>query len=113
MLLYLFYHVLQPYFHALNVFRYITVRTALASLTALLITLVLGPWVIRRLRDLFPRAKLYSMYGLTECKRVSFLPPDQIDRRPESVGAALFFAVLLMLWKMVCCWAAERPCSPP
>src|ERR1035438_7913226 len=52
MLLYLFYHVLQPYFHALNVFRYITVRTALASLTALLITLVLGPWVIPRLRDL-------------------------------------------------------------
>jgi phospho-N-acetylmuramoyl-pentapeptide-transferase len=52
MLLYLFYHVLQPYFHALNVFRYITVRTALASLTALLITLVLGPWVIQRLRDL-------------------------------------------------------------
>lgn len=52
MLLYLFYHVLQPYFHALNVFRYITVRTALASLTALLITLALGPWVIRRLREL-------------------------------------------------------------
>jgi phospho-N-acetylmuramoyl-pentapeptide-transferase len=52
MLLYLFYHVLQPYFHALNVFRYITVRTALASITALLITLVLGPWVIQRLSDL-------------------------------------------------------------
>ncbi len=52
MLLYLFYHVLQPYFHALNVFRYITVRTALASITALLITLVLGPWVIKRLSDM-------------------------------------------------------------
>lgn len=52
MLLYLFYDLLQPYFHALNVFRYITVRTALASLTALMITLVLGPWVIRNLRDL-------------------------------------------------------------
>ncbi len=52
MLLYLFYHVLLRYFHALNVFRYITVRTAMASLTALLITLVLGPWVIRRLREL-------------------------------------------------------------
>src|SRR6267154_1013182 len=52
MLLYLFYHVLLRYFHALNVFRYITVRTALASITALLITLVLGPWVIGRLRDL-------------------------------------------------------------
>jgi phospho-N-acetylmuramoyl-pentapeptide-transferase len=52
MLLYLFYDLLQRYFHALNVFRYITVRTALASLTALLITLVLGPWVIRSLRQL-------------------------------------------------------------
>jgi phospho-N-acetylmuramoyl-pentapeptide-transferase len=52
MLLYLFYDLLQRYFHALNVFRYITVRTALASLTALLITLVLGPWVIRNLRQL-------------------------------------------------------------
>jgi phospho-N-acetylmuramoyl-pentapeptide-transferase len=52
MLLYLFYHLLLPYFHALNVFRYITVRTALASITALLITLVLGPWVIQRLRHL-------------------------------------------------------------
>jgi phospho-N-acetylmuramoyl-pentapeptide-transferase len=52
MLLYLFYDLLQLYFHALNVFRYITVRTALASLTALLITLVLGPWVIQNLRQL-------------------------------------------------------------
>jgi phospho-N-acetylmuramoyl-pentapeptide-transferase len=52
MLFYLFYHVLQRDFHALNVFRYITVRTALASLTALSLTLVLGPWVIRQLREL-------------------------------------------------------------
>ncbi len=34
-----------------NVFRYITFRTAMALLTALLICLVLGPWVIRKLRD--------------------------------------------------------------
>jgi phospho-N-acetylmuramoyl-pentapeptide-transferase len=52
MLFYLFYHVLLRDFHALNVFRYITVRTALASLTALSLTLVLGPWVIRQLREL-------------------------------------------------------------
>ncbi len=52
MLLYLFYRVLLPYFHALNVFRYITVRTALASVTALLISFLLGPWLIGRLRDL-------------------------------------------------------------
>jgi phospho-N-acetylmuramoyl-pentapeptide-transferase len=50
MLFYLFYYVLHPYWSPLNVFRYITVRTALASLTALFLSLVLGPWVIRRLR---------------------------------------------------------------
>jgi phospho-N-acetylmuramoyl-pentapeptide-transferase len=52
MLYYLFFDVLRPYFKALNVFRYITVRTAYASLTALFIALVLGPWVIRRLREM-------------------------------------------------------------
>lgn len=44
---------------------------------------------IRRLRSLFPQAALYSMYGLTECKRVSYLPPDELDRRPESVGRGM------------------------
>src|SRR3972149_2618062 len=41
---------LPPHFGPLNVVRYITVRTAFASLTALLLMLVLGPWMIRRLR---------------------------------------------------------------
>jgi long-chain acyl-CoA synthetase len=41
---------------------------------------------IDAIRATFPRARLYSMYGLTECKRVSYLPPDQLDVRPESVG---------------------------
>ncbi|MGH9734842.1 MAG: phospho-N-acetylmuramoyl-pentapeptide-transferase [Candidatus Acidiferrales bacterium] len=52
MLYYLFYNLLRPHFNALNVFRYITVRTAVASLTALILTLLLGPWVIDRLREL-------------------------------------------------------------
>jgi phospho-N-acetylmuramoyl-pentapeptide-transferase len=52
MLYYLFVHLLRPYFSPLNVFRYITVRTAVASLTALLLSLLLGPWVIERLREL-------------------------------------------------------------
>ncbi|MGA8224576.1 MAG: phospho-N-acetylmuramoyl-pentapeptide-transferase [Candidatus Acidiferrales bacterium] len=52
MLYYLFFYVLRPYFSPLNVFRYITVRTAVASLTALLLSLLLGPWVIERLREL-------------------------------------------------------------
>src|SRR5688572_30013986 len=42
---------LESYFGALNVVRYITFRTAAASLTALLISLVLGPWMIGKLRD--------------------------------------------------------------
>jgi phospho-N-acetylmuramoyl-pentapeptide-transferase len=52
MLYYLFFYLLHPHFSPLNVFRYITVRTALASLTALLLSLLSGPWVIARLRDL-------------------------------------------------------------
>ncbi len=44
---------------------------------------------IRRLRSLFPHVALYSMYGLTECKRVSYLPPEELDRRPSSVGKAI------------------------
>jgi phospho-N-acetylmuramoyl-pentapeptide-transferase len=39
------------YLGVLNVTRYITFRTAAASLTALLISLLLGPWMIRKLRD--------------------------------------------------------------
>jgi phospho-N-acetylmuramoyl-pentapeptide-transferase len=52
MLYYLLYHVLQKYFSPLNVFRYITVRTVYASLTAMFLALVFGPWVIRKLREL-------------------------------------------------------------
>ena len=44
---------------------------------------------IVELRRLLPHAKIYSMYGLTECKRVSYLPPDQIDIRPTSVGKGM------------------------
>jgi len=44
---------------------------------------------IRRIRELFPKARLYSMYGLTECKRVSYLPPEELDRRPASVGKGM------------------------
>jgi amino acid adenylation domain-containing protein len=44
---------------------------------------------IAKLRSLFPQARLFSMYGLTECKRVSYLPPDQLDIRPGSVGRGM------------------------
>lgn len=41
------------------------------------------------LKDLFPKAKIFSMYGLTECKRCTYLPPADIDRKPTSVGIAI------------------------
>ena len=44
---------------------------------------------ILRLRELFPHAKLYSMYGVTECKRCTYLPPEELLVRPESVGIAI------------------------
>jgi len=52
MLYYFFFFMLRRHFSPLNVFRYITVRTAAASLTALLLSLLLGPWMIERLRAL-------------------------------------------------------------
>jgi len=44
---------------------------------------------ILMLRDIFPTARIYSMYGLTECKRCTYLPPKDIDRKPSSVGIAI------------------------
>jgi long-chain acyl-CoA synthetase len=67
---------LQPGF--LQDLRYLT-NTAAA----------LPPEHIARLRALFPGARLYSMYGLTECKRCTYLPPEELDRRPGSVGIAI------------------------
>jgi phospho-N-acetylmuramoyl-pentapeptide-transferase len=54
MLYYLLFKVLfslRPEFSVLNVTRYITFRTAAASLTALAISLVFGPWLVVKLRE--------------------------------------------------------------
>jgi amino acid adenylation domain-containing protein len=44
---------------------------------------------ILMLKDLFPSARIYSMYGLTECKRCTYLPPEDLPRKPTSVGIAI------------------------
>ncbi len=44
---------------------------------------------IKAFRQLFPDIKIYSMFGLTECKRIAFLPPEMIDQKPGSVGKAM------------------------
>jgi acyl-CoA synthetase (AMP-forming)/AMP-acid ligase II len=38
------------------------------------------------LKKIFPNALIFKMYGLTECKRVSYLEPELIDEKPTSVG---------------------------
>jgi amino acid adenylation domain-containing protein len=41
---------------------------------------------IETLQKLFTQAKIFPMYGLTECKRCSYLPPEDIQRKPGSIG---------------------------
>ena len=52
MLYFILYQWLQRYFSPFNVFRYITVRTVYASLTAMFLAFVFGPWLIRKLREM-------------------------------------------------------------
>ncbi len=51
----------------------------------------LPPAHIQKLREIFPNARVYSMYGMTESKRCTWLPPEQLDIRPDSVGIAIPF----------------------
>ncbi|MBK7900534.1 MAG: acyl-CoA ligase (AMP-forming), exosortase A system-associated [Azonexus sp.] len=49
------------------------------------------------LRRALPRSKPYLMYGLTEAFRSTYLPPEQVDRRPDSIGKAIPNAEILVL----------------
>ncbi|SFR83457.1 AMP-binding protein [Sphingomonas jatrophae] len=51
----------------------------------------------RRLRALFPDAELFSMYGLTEAFRSTFLDPALYDAHPESIGSAIPFAEVMVV----------------
>ncbi len=44
---------------------------------------------VRMLREKLPHSQIFLMYGLTESFRLTFLPPDEIDRRPNSIGKAI------------------------
>jgi amino acid adenylation domain-containing protein len=62
----------------LSAVRYVTVSGA--ALTAK---------HIEFLKRSFRRARIFSMFGLTECKRCTYLPPEDLDRKPASVGIAI------------------------
>ena len=49
------------------------------------------------LRQRAPRAKPFLMYGLTEAFRSTYLAPDEVDRRPDSIGKAIPNAEILVL----------------
>jgi acyl-CoA ligase (AMP-forming) (exosortase A-associated) len=52
---------------------------------------------LHRLRSIFPGAKPYLMYGLTEAFRSTYLDPSEVDRRPDSIGKAIPNAEILVV----------------
>ena len=64
------------------------------------------PKHIAIIKGLFPQAAIFSMYGLTECKRCTYLPPHLIDEKPESVGIAIPNTEILVVDEENC------PCPP-
>ena len=53
--------------------------------------------VLATLRAALPETRPYLMYGLTEAFRATYLPPDEVDRRPDSIGKAIPNAEVLVL----------------
>lgn len=52
---------------------------------------------VEQLRSRLPGAAVFLMYGLTEAFRSTFLPPDQVDIRPDSIGKAIPNAEVLVV----------------
>jgi len=61
---------------------------------------------VRRLRACQPQAELFLMYGLTEAFRSTYLPPDETDVKPDSIGRAIPGAEILVLREDL------SPCEP-
>ncbi len=53
--------------------------------------------ILQQLRARVPAAKPFLMYGLTEAFRSTYLPPEEVDRRPDSIGKAIPNAEILVL----------------
>ena len=61
---------------------------------------------LNALRQKLPKSRPFLMYGLTEAFRSTFLPPDEVDRRPDSIGKAIPNAEILVLRE------DGTPCAP-
>ena len=53
--------------------------------------------IVKKMRSFFPQTKIYLMYGLTEAFRSTYLPPEEIDKRPNSIGKAIPNVEILVL----------------
>ena len=61
------------------------------------------------MRRQVPLAKPFLMYGLTEAFRSTYLPPEEVDRRPDSIGKAIPNAEVLVLREDGTACAADEP----
>ena len=61
---------------------------------------------LRVLRERLPSTKVFLMYGLTEAFRATYLPPEEVDRRPDSIGKAIPNVEILVLRE------DGTPCAP-
>ena len=52
---------------------------------------------VHALREALPATQIFLMYGLTEAFRSTYLPPDEVARRPDSIGRAIPNAEILVL----------------
>ena len=66
----------------------------------------LPPEAVRAIRRAQPDAQLFLMYGLTEALRSTYLPPDEVDRHPDSIGRAIPGAEIMVLREDL------TPCAP-
>jgi acyl-CoA ligase (AMP-forming) (exosortase A-associated) len=92
--------------------------TTLAGVPPLWVQLVEAPWppaalirlrrltnsggrlpssIVRRLREMFPAAEIFLMYGLTEAFRSTCLDPALVDLNPDSIGREIPFAEVMVL----------------
>lgn len=62
--------------------------------------------VVDALRNSLPKTRVFLMYGLTEAFRSTYLPPEELDRRPESIGKAIPNAEVMVVRE------DGSPCSP-
>jgi acyl-CoA ligase (AMP-forming) (exosortase A-associated) len=64
---------------------------------------------LSRLREQLPGSRPYLMYGLTEAFRSTYLPPEEVERRPDSIGKAIPNAEVLVLREDGSECAADEP----